>query len=415
MRPHLRRCLFAIGLYSAAGLAGPAMAGGDAEESLVEAIADTKPYIDARYRFEHVDQDGFTKNANASTLRTRLGLQTGEFHGVSILAEAENIAHLGSARFNSTNNARTQYPTVADSRATEVNQLYGQYTGLANHTFRFGRQRVILDNARFVGNVGFRQNEQTYDSFAVINTSLPDTTAVYGYVWNVNRIFGDRSDVGNFGTSTHLLNASYGGFDLVTPTAFAYLIDLTDTGLGESSIATYGLRLSGKTEIADGFKALYTAEFAHQNDYASATIGKSLDYYTAEVGIAAAKLAGEFDVTVKLGYEVLEGDGTNGFQTPLATLHAFNGWADKFLATPSGGIEDAYVKLGVKAYGVNFLAAYHDFGAERGGLDHGSEWNLRIARKFYDHLTLAVKYANYDADNTSTDTEKIWLTAGVKF
>ena len=29
--------------------------------------------------------------------------------------------------------------------------------------------------------------------------------------------------------------------------------------------------------------------------------------------------------------------------------------------------------------------------------------------------TLAVKYANYAADNTSTGTEKLWLTANVKF
>ena len=37
----------------------------------------------------------------------------------------------------------------------------------------------------------------------------------------------------------------------------------------------------------------------------------------------------------KLGYEELGSNaGLYGLQTPLATLHAFNGWADKFLVTP---------------------------------------------------------------------------------
>ena len=31
-------------------------------------------------------------------------------------------------------------------------------------------------------------------------------------------------------------------------------------------------------------------------------------------------------------------------QTPLATLHAFNGWADMFLTTPANGLQDLYFR-----------------------------------------------------------------------
>ena len=55
----------------------------------------------------------------------------------------------------------------------------------------------------------------------------------------------------------------------------------------------------------------------------------------------------------KAGYEVLEGAPTGGlaFVTPLATLHKFQGWADKFLATPASGIEDAYIAVFGNALG----------------------------------------------------------------
>jgi hypothetical protein len=234
-------------------------------------------------------------------------------------------------------------------------------------------------------------------------------------VWNVNRIFGDASPSGDFRTNTQLINASYGGFDFIKPTAYAYLIDLTDPDKENSSTASFGLRLKGATPLADDWKALYTAEYAHQTDFAESNVGNNHNYYTVELGLAATGIASRFDVTGKIGWEVLDGDGTRAFQTPLATLHAFNGWTDRFLSTPVNGIQDFYSSLGIKAYGVSVLGIYHDFRAEQGGLNHGTEWGVRIARTFFDHLTLAAKYANYSAEDTSVDTEKLWLTAQVKF
>ena len=55
--------------------------------------------------------------------------------------------------------------------------------------------------------------------------------------------------------------------------------------------------------------------------------------------------------TLGVGDEVLSGylvPGTTttvGFSTPLATLHKFQGWADKFLTTPGNGIDDRYATL----------------------------------------------------------------------
>ena len=63
-------------------------------------------------------------------------------------------------------------------------------------------------------------------------------------------------------------------------------------------------------------------------------------------------------VTVKAAYESLEGNGARGFSTPLATLHAFQGWADVFLNTPADGVDDASLTLVVRPP-IAALAAPH--------------------------------------------------------
>ena len=75
---------------------------------------DAKPVLDVRYRYEHVDQDGIPKNANANTLRTRAGFETGRFYGFGVGFDVEWVEAIGNEKFNNTINGKTQYPVVAD-------------------------------------------------------------------------------------------------------------------------------------------------------------------------------------------------------------------------------------------------------------------------------------------------------------
>ena len=52
---------------------------------------------------------------------------------------------------------------VPDPRGTELNRFQITNTSLPGTRTTLGRQRIVLDDSRFVGNVGFRQNEQTFD------------------------------------------------------------------------------------------------------------------------------------------------------------------------------------------------------------------------------------------------------------
>ena len=123
-----------------------------------------------------------------------------------------------------------------------------------------------------------------------------------------------------------------------------------------------------------------------------------------------------------VGREVLSGENgtftatTNpAFQTPLATPHKFQGWADKFLTTPSAGIEDFYVGVSGSLAGWNGQAVWHDFQAEAGSLDYGTELDLSVSKKFAQHYEVLVKYADYSADGLFTDTQKFWLQLSAAF
>ena len=124
-------------------------------------------------------------------------------------------------------------------------------------------------------------------------------------------------------------------------------------------------------------------------------------------------------VTATLGYEVLGSDaGRYGFSTPLATLHKFNGWADRFLTTPDEGLVDFSITLTGKLWKGNWTVAYHDFEADESSAtvdDLGDELDISYDMAFNEHFTAGVKYADYSAGDINVDTEKFWLWAGVKF
>ncbi len=391
-----------------------------AADSLEQAFKEGTPYIDARYRYEFVDQDGVAEDAHASTLRTRLGYKSGEFKNFSGVLEFENITQIGSDNFNDTLNRRTDHPVVADVENTEVNQAFLQFTGIPDTRVRVGRERINIDNQRFIGSVGWRQNDQTFDAGTIVNTSIPDTTVTYGYINNVNRIFGDDSAAGDFESNSHIVNIANKSTPLGTITAYGYFLDFEDEAPALSN-QTFGISLVGKQALNDdGLWFKYRGEYAHQSDHGDNTTEYDADYFHIAPALSWQGL------TATVGYEVLGSDnGVAGFATPLATLHKFNGFADKFLGTPAAGLEDMYIDLTYKLSGVegdmDFLNGllvkfqYHDFESDEGGVDYGSEFGTYVKLPIQKHYYVEAKYADYDADNFATDTQKFILGVGVKY
>ena len=382
-----------------------------ASTSLADAIANGSASLALRYRYELVDQDNFNDDANASTLRLRLNYQTAAYEGWSGLVEFDYVGEVLAKDFNSgsgTSGAdRNQYPVVADPDGADLNQVYLQYVSGDDWQARIGRQRILLDDQRFVGGVGWRQNEQTYDALSLRFDGLDKTSVSYSYLTQVNRIYGSSVPAGRHDHNTHLLNAAVDLDDGFKVVGYAYLIDNDDDAA--SSTNTFGLRGEGVINLSDG-KLLLLGEVARQSDAANNPTSFDATYYRMQ---ATWKWDAWF---AGAGYEVLGSDNGQGFRTPLATLHAFNGWADQFLGTPGGGLEDLYVRVGVNVEKWSLEGIYHDFGAEASSADYGSEIDLVAKRPLGDRYNLLLKTAFFDTDNAGfVDVTKFWVMVSANF
>lgn len=380
----------------------------DQASSLSEAFEKGQAEISFRYRAEQVDQDGFNDKALASTLLTRLSFKTLSFHGTSLVLEVDDLSFIGDDRFNSTRNRRTTYPVIADPDGIGVNQAYLNFQfERTNSSARIGRQRVNRGNQRFVGGVGWRQNEQTFDAID-LQWKLDTFSLNYTYVSRVARIFGPDAGTppASLDADTHFLNGQFDFSHGARVATYAYFLDFEDAA--SASNKTFGVRLTAAPTI-EGLSFPLAVEFADQKEHGNNPADYSVHYLALEAGVTGSL------GSLSLGQEILEGSATGAFSTPLATLHKFQGWADKFLSTPLNGIDDRYVTLKTRLGAVQLMAGYHWFEADVGGANFGDELDVSVSWNTGDHLKWLVKAARYDADTYASDTTKAWLMLTVTF
>ena len=360
--------------------------------------------IDTRLRYESVAQDGLN-DADALTLRTRLGYETRAFNGFKFLAELEGVAQL-TDDFNDTVNGNTAFATVPDPEAFELNRLQVTWAGAQGRRIVAGRQRIILNNARFIGNVGFRQNEQTFDALRIEARPFEHAAFTYVYIDNVRRIFGDDSAQGEWDSDSHVLQA-----DLDLPvgrlSAYGLLLDFQNAPVQSSQ--TYGLRWSNEWQ-AGSFRPRLTLEAAAQSDYRGSSAGFDLGYQHGELAVRHDRW------TVTVGGERLEGDDVRGFSTPLATLHAFQGWADVFLATPPDGVRDLYAGVSYATQPwpaqqpVILALVAHDFTDDGGSAVFGSEMNASVRISLNERVSVEGKAAVFEGEDPRfADRTKFWV------
>jgi hypothetical protein len=378
--------------------------------------------FDLNTRWENVDQDrGPLKTANGVTSRLRAGLLSPVFHGIQGYAEYEgNLAMLDD--YNSTRNLNTTYSTIADPEKSELNQLWLSYTGIPDTTIKGGRQRIKLDDDRFIGNVGWRQMETTFDSVLVThnNQQLFGLTVNAGYIGNVQTFTATNEHI-----EAPILNVNYKVGDYGNVVGYGYWLDYTERENYEKSSQTYGLRMTnfqkpGDTyKLSDNYGVVYTAEWGHQEDYGHGPTKYSVDRLNLMGGLTA------YNLTFQGAVEQLDGKGANKtFDTPLGTNHAFQGWADLFLVTPRNGIRDVFgTMIGTFDRGeVILTGTYHNFTDDTGQIKYGDEWDFSALKKFGKHYSVLAKYAYYSADDyntadtfTNTDTQKIWIQGNITF
>ncbi len=357
-----------------------------------------KPLLDFRVRYEAVSDDSKAEDGRALTYRFRTGFEANVTESMNLLFEIEHIDHLVDD-FNDTRNGKVNHAVIADPNTTALNRAQLSYTGIDKTKITFGRQRINVGDQRFIGSVNWRQNDQTFDAVRVENSSINGLRIDATYINRVNRIFGRESSMGTWKGDIYAVNADYrlSAFDQldVTLNPFALLINLENSPA--SSSQTYGIGVLLKSEV---FRV--KGRYASQSDFANQPLDYNADYLL---------LDGSYNLSnssIGAGYEVLGGNGVKGFQTPLATGHKFNGWSDKFLTTPSEGLEDLYIKatynVGKKGplEKINLHGAFHTYSANSGDADYGDEINFKVSGKL-GKTNITAKMAEYSANTFSED------------
>jgi hypothetical protein len=371
-----------------------------------------KPLIDARLRYENVDQAGLPRDAEATTIRIRSGVQASSGPLSAIVEMQGNLALTGDY-YDGLHGAATR-PLIADPQNIALYRAQLQYRTKAV-ALTVGRQRIALDDERFVGAVPFRQNGQTFDAARIEWTGVKGLKADLTYAWRVNTVWG-IDGVGarprSIGGDNVLGNLSYAS-PIGTITGFAYLVDQDEAAVQgfRLSSQTYGARLAGARALAKAVKLTYQLSYATQSDYGRNPNRYRADYYLIDAGLDLHALK------LGAGYEVLGADkgvALAAFETPIATGFKFQGWADKFLTTPPDGVRDLYgnVGYGWKQAGpfkaLTLQAVYHRFASDRHSRLYGDEIDLLASAKL-GKTSLSARYADYQANGFATDTRKFWL------
>ena len=381
---------------------------------------------EVRPRYEFVDDESNTRDkANAYTVRATIGLETTllGIDGLSLKVDGTTVQALGGTKYeDASSTANTLYDRVADPEQTRFTQGYLQYK-LGATTVRAGRQLINHDTQRFIGSVDWRQMPQSLDAVSVTNTSVPGLSLFGAYVYSYATVFKETTGATQDSKSV-LLHGSYKVNDMLKVTAYDYMLSLEKN---QFAADTMGLALTGDVP-AGSAKVGYRAEYAKQCDSTFKTTTTNIEgekdakYYDLQ---ATATMMG---ITLGAEYELLSGttgsDGKTKFETPLATLHKFNGTADKFLTTPTGGIVDTAVSLGygTKELG-NAMLTYHDFKTDvamAGKSDLGSELDLQYANaipgvKGLNGLIKAAYYSAGDVATFTSDKTVVWVQATYKF
>ena len=389
----------------------------------INILDDVKLDAEIRPRYEMVDDgNSATENANAITARTKLKV-TGKLldvDGLNASVGIISVNNFGSHEYNALDgkvytDGTKPYAVVVDPQKAMISNAEVTYkTG--DTLLHAGRGQVNLDNQRFIGTVGWRQLERSYDTVFVANNSVKNLSVLAAWVYGYQGVkAGDTVD-----TNSVLLHAAYKVNDMLTVTAYDYML--------ASIHDTYGVALTGNIKL-DAAKLNYRAEYAMQSDATMEIHNKEAkadaSYFNLDLG---ANISG---ILAGANYEYLSGTDNatdTAFSTPLATGHKFNGWADKFLATPTGGLIDANIRLGYKAKGLGkVLAVYHNFTADKDMAtatgtsdDLGSELDLLYANKVpgVKGLSALIKYADYSGGTITgytNDVQKFWAQLDYKF
>jgi len=398
------------GVHAAEAVDGPALRP-DTVLSFADAVRNGRFEAQLRPRYNRIDEERKPALTDAFTARAVAGWKSAPFHGLRMAVELIYSDRIGAKRFNDNPRQASPYPLLPDPRHAGVNQAWIDWSGeLAN--IRIGRQKLRLDNERFVSDNDFRQVPQVFTGVALRGRAGEVMEWRAGHFTRVRGSLGVESDL--------KLSFLQAGWNPAPGQALlGYLLwhdqpqNSTQTGLANSSHQVAGLRWHG--ELASGAETrgrwLYHLEAARQRAHAGGDGAIRADYLRIGAGWSGQLAGGEW--TFRLDHEVKGSNGGRyGLQTPLTDLYAYNGWALQFVTTPRDGLRDSWVTVRKPLGTVEVFGEYHRFRADNGGASLGRELDVgltwRLPQLLGDDARLIAQSARYR--HPGSDVTKLWVT-----
>lgn len=363
--------------------------------------------LEARTRYELYDPDG--PDAEAVTTRLRLGWRQPLAKTLTALIEMEAVGALVDDYADGVH-AKPGKATITDPETVELNRAALEWRPTAAVGVDVGRQRIVFGNARFVGNSGWRQNEQTFDAVKLTAKPAKTVTLTYAYADRVRRPLGHKSSQGVWRGDVHMLQAEADLGAVGKASAYAFLLDFNNAPTQSSK--TFGARLAGARVLRSGLSGTWELEHAHQVDWKNNPRDFSLDYDAASLGLKTARSA------ISANLERLQGDGVSAFQTPLASLHGFQGLSDVIGATPAKGVRDAFLRgtttVGVKQP-LKLTGEAHDFDTTVGSQNLGREVGAVVSTPIAKGWTFELGVARFETQSrTYPDATRAWASLDFK-
>jgi len=283
----------------------------------------------------------------------------------------------------------TKQLVANDGSFTTVHQAWGEVLFNENMSLKLGRQELVYDDSRILGNVGWAQQARSHD-IALLKYEKKGALKIH-FGAAVNQVQTMPYNVaGNYKSMQFLwLHKKFGkSFSLSVLALNNGVADTVTNGLVGAPMTTLS-QIIGVRPVYKAGKLQASLNFYYQIGDDKATYVNTSDNKNYHKNISAINL--RIDVSYKatdnlkatVGFEMLSGNSetntdqsygeTNHAFTPLyGTNHKFNGWMDYFYVgnhKNNVGLNDAYLQLDYKKDKILAGAHFHYFMANAEVLD----------------------------------------------
>jgi len=410
--------------------------------------------LKAWYFDKSADNAASTKytNENLTNLAIELGYVTDSFYGFSLGATFQGSGNIGSAE----KNAKTVFANDEYAGGSVLSEAYLAYT-LGKTTVKVGRQYIATP---LVSGSGSRIFKESFEGAVIVNTDLPQTTLIAGYVdkfqartSNVSAAGatanGTLGDAPKFKNSAAFTGGANGG--LVLEFDDAYTAGVINKSINNLTLTAQYAVVTDVAKIDDvdvyyteanyvlpvaGFKLGFDANFRGSNTGDDLKALQLDGTYTAG-RISISELAGfgfSFAAgTVSKDDSVIAGMG-NGPTSYTSTM--IRGTSTRMMADTDSYLFAAtydFSKIGVA--GLTALAQYGWTSEGKNAKVIGSTVAAPSVANAADYtniaagvtyaipalkgLTTSLQYESQEkelkSNSVKTDTDELWFKAGYKF